>query len=319
MCGWPEPFRSVRDLVLVPVGCPGRPGESQSSSSPWLPAWLPVVLDVWHRGTLVLVITAAPVLMRRPHYCPARPSSNPTAAGPLGRRVLSRVGVADHVVTPQPPWTVRLAWILLRRGSGRAPALPPACRACRLCRLVWLAYSASWQPRLPDPSCASPALAVAPKDKRGKPSRGFFPSIVIPLCGGQAPGRGHRSRGTMSPDKIRAAARKRMAETGEPYTAARREVIKNYQEAGAGPEPPRPPARGGSQSTTAAWTGSPCGWTHEGGGPDAGAWRSTRPCCGSGWLISIWTSLAARCDQPPALHFRPGEPSGYTLAEAAGW
>ena len=71
----------------------------------------------------------------------------------------------------------------------------------------------------------------------------------------------------MSPDKIRAAARKRMAETGEPYTAARREVIKNYQEAGAGPEPPRPPARGGSQSTTAAWTGSPCGWTHEWAGP----------------------------------------------------
>ena len=38
----------------------------------------------------------------------------------------------------------------------------------------------------------------------------------------------------MSHDKIRAAARKRMAETGEPYTAARREVIKNYQEAGPG-------------------------------------------------------------------------------------
>jgi len=39
----------------------------------------------------------------------------------------------------------------------------------------------------------------------------------------------------MSHDKIRAAARKRMAETGEPYATARREVIKNYQEAGAGP------------------------------------------------------------------------------------
>ena len=33
----------------------------------------------------------------------------------------------------------------------------------------------------------------------------------------------------MSHDKIRAAARKRMAETGEPYATARREVIKNYQ------------------------------------------------------------------------------------------
>jgi hypothetical protein len=38
----------------------------------------------------------------------------------------------------------------------------------------------------------------------------------------------------MSHDKIRAAARERMAETGEPYATARREVIKNYQAAGAG-------------------------------------------------------------------------------------
>jgi hypothetical protein len=38
----------------------------------------------------------------------------------------------------------------------------------------------------------------------------------------------------MSHDKIRAAARKRMAETGEPYATARREVIKDYQQAGAG-------------------------------------------------------------------------------------
>ena len=40
----------------------------------------------------------------------------------------------------------------------------------------------------------------------------------------------------MSHDKIRAAARKRMAETGEPYATARREVIKDYQQAEAGPE-----------------------------------------------------------------------------------
>jgi hypothetical protein len=37
----------------------------------------------------------------------------------------------------------------------------------------------------------------------------------------------------MSHDKIKAAARKRMAETGEPYAIARREVIKNYREAAA--------------------------------------------------------------------------------------
>jgi hypothetical protein len=37
----------------------------------------------------------------------------------------------------------------------------------------------------------------------------------------------------MSHDKIKAAARKRMAETGEPYATARREVIKDYQQADA--------------------------------------------------------------------------------------
>src|SRR5260370_3611032 len=49
----------------------------------------------------------------------------------------------------------------------------------------------------------------------------------------------------MSHDKIRAAARKRMAETGEPYAAARREVIKDYQGAGAGP--------GAASSSGARW------------------------------------------------------------------
>jgi hypothetical protein len=37
----------------------------------------------------------------------------------------------------------------------------------------------------------------------------------------------------MTHDKIKAAARKRMAETGESYAAARREVLKNYQQPGA--------------------------------------------------------------------------------------
>ena len=41
----------------------------------------------------------------------------------------------------------------------------------------------------------------------------------------------------MSHDKIRAAARERMAETGEPYATARREVIKYHQEPGPGPGP----------------------------------------------------------------------------------
>ncbi len=42
----------------------------------------------------------------------------------------------------------------------------------------------------------------------------------------------------MPHDKIRAAARKRMAETGEPYTAARRAVTSGHQAAGAGDPPP---------------------------------------------------------------------------------
>jgi hypothetical protein len=41
----------------------------------------------------------------------------------------------------------------------------------------------------------------------------------------------------MPHDKIRAAARKRMAETGEPYTAARRAVVRGHQAAGADSPP----------------------------------------------------------------------------------
>ena len=49
----------------------------------------------------------------------------------------------------------------------------------------------------------------------------------------------------MTHDKIKEAARNRMAETGEPYAIARREVIKNYQETGAGP--------GATSPTSAKW------------------------------------------------------------------
>jgi hypothetical protein len=43
---------------------------------------------------------------------------------------------------------------------------------------------------------------------------------------------GHWIEDAMSHDKIRAAARRRMAETGEPYAAARRAVIEEHQAAG---------------------------------------------------------------------------------------
>ena len=64
------------------------------------------------------------------------------------------------------------------------------------------------------------------------------PSIVIPLHGGQAPGPGHRFEDTMTHDKIRAAARQRMAQTGEPYTAARRAVVSGHQGASGQAPPP---------------------------------------------------------------------------------
>jgi hypothetical protein len=75
----------------------------------------------------------------------------------------------------------------------------------------------------------------------------------------------------MSHDKIKAAARKRMAETGEPYATARREVIKDYQQAGAGPG-----AAWSSDARFFAIDYSDMGWvslwdeTRRGGGPGRG-------------------------------------------------
>lgn len=57
----------------------------------------------------------------------------------------------------------------------------------------------------------------------------LLPSIVITARGGQAPGQGRRIEDTMAHDKIRAAARRRMAATGEPYAAARRAAVAEHQ------------------------------------------------------------------------------------------
>src|SRR5215469_13649682 len=51
----------------------------------------------------------------------------------------------------------------------------------------------------------------------------------------------------MSHDKIKAAARARMAETGEPYAAARREVSRQHQ------------ASGERGTATLLWINGPCG------------------------------------------------------------
>jgi hypothetical protein len=42
MGGWPDPFRSVRDLDRVPARCSWPSGIPESRSPRWLPAWLPV-------------------------------------------------------------------------------------------------------------------------------------------------------------------------------------------------------------------------------------------------------------------------------------
>jgi hypothetical protein len=62
----------------------------------------------------------------------------------------------------------------------------------------------------------------------------------------------------MSHDKIRDAARKRMAETGEPYAAARREVIREYQAAGRQMPPTGPEWFEISYGPT--WSGRLSGW-----------------------------------------------------------
>ena len=72
----------------------------------------------------------------------------------------------------------------------------------------------------------------------------------------------------MSHDKIKAAARERMARTGEPYATARREVIREHQAVGG-----RGPLPG---STMLLWINGPCGV-----GKTAAAFELTRRLPGS--------------------------------------
>jgi hypothetical protein len=84
----------------------------------------------------------------------------------------------------------------------------------------------------------------------------------------------------MTHDKIKAAARKRMAETGESYAAARRGVIGQFQAAGNGPPPPPPPplsrapSAGGFERLAMSYDGMDAisRWadTRMGGGPSGG-------------------------------------------------
>ena len=75
-----------------------------------------------------------------------------------------------------------------------------------------------------------PGAAGSDEDKSGTALAWvLLPSIVITHRGGQAPGQGRRTEDTMPHDKIRAAARKRTGETGEPYAAARRAAVTEHQ------------------------------------------------------------------------------------------
>jgi hypothetical protein len=61
--------------------------------------------------------------------------------------------------------------------------------------------------------------------------------FLLVARGGQTPGQNHRKANTMSHDKIKAAIRRRMTTTGEPYLAARREVIRRRGESSRGTSP----------------------------------------------------------------------------------
>jgi hypothetical protein len=78
-------------------------------------------------GALVVITAAGPAPEHRTHHCRAQaPPPNPTAAGPDNRRVLSRVGAADHAVTPKAPWTGPAGVDTSMAGSGEAITTPPA-------------------------------------------------------------------------------------------------------------------------------------------------------------------------------------------------
>jgi hypothetical protein len=80
---------------------PGAPHRVRAARQPRLRSCPPL-----SRGALAVITAARPAPGHRPRRCPAQaPPPNPAAAGPDGRRVLSRVGAADHAVTPQAPWT----------------------------------------------------------------------------------------------------------------------------------------------------------------------------------------------------------------------
>jgi hypothetical protein len=137
-CGHPDPFRSVRDLGRVPVGCPCKSERLEGRSSVWLPAWLPAEHGAWHRDALVLVTASGPSSGGVAAGCPAQtPPLNPIAAKPGDGRVQSRPSWRVHEPCSSPEAVaLRSQTVLTGSGShgysyggfgGGPPTLPPAC------------------------------------------------------------------------------------------------------------------------------------------------------------------------------------------------
>ena len=104
--------------------------------------------------------------------CPD-PSPNPAAAGPDGRRVLSRVGAADHAVTPEAPWTGS-GWREYSYGGfggGHPPFHPHT--FCRPPYLSKLDYQLACMPS----AAAAPGTCQMRRRLRSRPPRSI-PALV---------------------------------------------------------------------------------------------------------------------------------------------
>jgi hypothetical protein len=110
------PDDAGQDAVAVSVPGTGGAwpaGPSWRGSCECYPLWVAAVGSRWLLLLLSPLLSAAgpgphrrglPGVVTAP--CPSQaPPPNPIAAEPDGRRVLSRVGVADHAVTLKAPWT----------------------------------------------------------------------------------------------------------------------------------------------------------------------------------------------------------------------
>jgi hypothetical protein len=132
--GRPDPFRSVHDLGLVSVGCPGGSGASEGCSSVWLPVWLPAAPP---RGSPMVFKTI-------------RGSRSATAAACV-------VGVRGWFAEQDhPAYIPRLGY---RAQSVTSYALRACCMAALAVRSVRCpargrtSRPAPWPPGVPSPAC----------------------------------------------------------------------------------------------------------------------------------------------------------------------